>query len=244
MSTDPQALAHRRAIEDVLEFLGLQSTILPDFPVSPSYLRLACGQVSVSPNDEQEMKGTPLFEGGALLRAMLGDHFPVLFSDQTPGISTVHVLISDRANFAVASYFGWQCPSPGISKEQLLWLMVHYCDLSAKEELGAVALSRWARELYRPLAIIARSALYPTWADEVIQTKNYIANLGNTERRHTTDVQMEAYLARGKISQHLDDKWLDRFPIAKKIIDGPDPSAEANGTRKIHRLPIKRRCHG
>jgi hypothetical protein len=72
------------------------------------------------------------------------------------------VLLSDRVSRAVTRYFGWKCPSPGIAREELLWLMVHYCDLSQREELGLPALNRWAQEFYRPLAIIARSTLYPT----------------------------------------------------------------------------------
>ncbi|KAJ7657795.1 hypothetical protein DFH06DRAFT_1408855 [Mycena polygramma] len=192
------AVAHQRAIEDVLEFLSLRSTILPDFPVTQSSLRLGGGQIS--PKDEAEMKGIPLLEGGALLRAMLSDHLPLLFSDQTPGISTRvrDVLIADRVSCAVANYFGWKCPTLNIAGEELLWLMVHYCDLSQKEELGPPALNRWAQEFYRPLAIIARSALYPTWAGE---TKNYIASVGDEPRR-PADLEMEDYLLEGNFTPY------------------------------------------
>ncbi|KAJ6542831.1 hypothetical protein B0H19DRAFT_1268036 [Mycena capillaripes] len=240
----PQAVAHRRAVDDVVRFLSLRSTILPEFPATQSSLRLGLGQVS--PKDEAMMKGIPSLEGGALLRAMLGDHLPVLFSDQTPGISTTvrSVLLADRVSCAVADYFGWSFPSADIGGEELLWLMVHYCDLSQREELGLPALNRWAQEFYRPLAIIARSALYPTWEGEVVQTKNYIANLGNPVERRPADLDMEAYLVKGNFSHNLDAKWLDRFPIAQQILDQPNrpvPSVE-DGARVIRRLPRKRKC--
>ncbi|KAJ6501817.1 hypothetical protein DFH09DRAFT_1335843 [Mycena vulgaris] len=88
----------------LLKFLTLQTTVLPDFLATPTTLRLGYGQISSK--EEEKMKGTPVLEGGALLRAMLGDHLPVLFSDQTPGVSTTvrDVLISDRVSVAVASY--------------------------------------------------------------------------------------------------------------------------------------------
>ncbi|KAJ6562880.1 hypothetical protein DFH09DRAFT_1315942 [Mycena vulgaris] len=233
MSASLQAVAHQRGIEDVLKFLTLQTTVLPDFPATPTTLRLGYGQILSK--EEEKMKGTPVLEGGALLRAMLGDHLPVLFSDQTPGVSTTvrDVLISDRVSVAVASYFGWQCPSLGITKQQLLWLMIYYCDTSSIEELGPLSLNRWAQEFYRPLAIIARSALYPTWAGKV-----YIAGLGTP--KHRSDVDMEAYLARGKFSQTLDDKWLERFPVAQKILDAAEPRATEKASRNLHRLPRKR----
>ncbi|KAF7345019.1 hypothetical protein MVEN_01664700 [Mycena venus] len=241
-----QAIAHRRAIEDVVEFLSLRSTVLPSFPTTQSSLRLACGQVY--PDDEAQMKGVPLFEGGALLRAMLADHLPVLFSDTTPGTSTTvrDVLIADRVSAAVAGYFQWKPPSPGITAEELLWLMVHYCDLSQREELGLHALNRWAREFYRPLAIIARSSLYPNWAGEVIQTRNLIANsdLGNMENRRPADLEMEAYLVKGNFAENLDPNWLGRFPIAQSILDEPTRkrrSAAEMDSRKVHRLPAKSR---
>ncbi|KAJ7688614.1 hypothetical protein B0H17DRAFT_1202882 [Mycena rosella] len=215
MSLNPQALAHRRAVDDVLDFLILQSTVLPAFPAPPTVLRLGCGQVSVK--EEENMKGILLLEGAALLRAMLGDHLPLLFSDQTPGLATSvrDVLVSERVNSAVANYFGWQCPSRGIPREQLLWLMIHYCDIFTMEELGP--------------------ALYPTWAGEVIQTKNLVTKLGNAERHHPADVDMESYLVRGKFSQNLDDKWLDRFPVAQRIFDGSKASVSASdSSRQSH----------
>ncbi|KAJ7780130.1 hypothetical protein DFH07DRAFT_765433 [Mycena maculata] len=65
-------------------------------------------------------------------------------------LKTVHdVLISDRVSSAIKSYFGWQSPSPGIRKDQLLYLM-------SREELGPVALKRWAQEFYHPLAILSQ----------------------------------------------------------------------------------------
>jgi hypothetical protein len=65
---------------------------------------------------------------------------------------------------------------------------------------------------------------------------------------------MEAYLVRGNFTQDLDALWLDRFPIAQKILYDPSPENDARvvgvlGTyaplltrRQVPRLPKKRTC--
>ncbi|KAJ7271069.1 hypothetical protein C8J57DRAFT_1716248 [Mycena rebaudengoi] len=235
-SKDSQVPHLIKARLEVQNFIKEPTNILPDFPATMKDL----GLVGIS---SAELSALAITEelGKMHLAAALADTLCAMFVDSNAGISTwlEEILLSAAVREAIAARFNWlvkdllssealeqplRAGRKGFNSSKIIHYMVGRLHDSETRDDGDGDFERWTGEFFKPLAHMARKALYPTWTGvaSAKQMKPYTFNEPQKGERSLPVIQMEEYLRRQRAGEEIPmvTGWLEKHKVVKRLLQG------------------------